>query len=120
MFVGIMGSIDDFAEEPMETINYVECHDNRTLWDQFVEYREQRTDSIVFTDSDLLRMHKLGAVIVLTSQGLPFLQIGQEMCRTKGTTFSRSQGDLRQRPWKNLNRLKSSHLVVSKRRRRGK
>lgn len=34
---GIMGSIDDFADEPTEVINYVECHDNRTLYDQLWE-----------------------------------------------------------------------------------
>uniref|UniRef100_A0A7S2ZCJ1 Glycosyl hydrolase family 13 catalytic domain-containing protein n=2 Tax=Rhodosorus marinus TaxID=101924 RepID=A0A7S2ZCJ1_9RHOD len=81
---GIMGSIEDFASQPTETINYAECHDNRTLWDQFSHYRELRTDSIVFTDSDFIRMGKLAALIIFTSQGLPFIQIGQEMCRTKG------------------------------------
>eukprot|EP00170_Pyropia_yezoensis_P002602 contig_10948_g2606 len=34
---GIMGSIDDFADSPTEVINYVECHDNRTLYDQLWE-----------------------------------------------------------------------------------
>eukprot|EP00188_Purpureofilum_apyrenoidigerum_P004483 Plantae.Rhodophyta-Purpureofilum_apyrenoidigerum.ctg5101.p1 GENE.Plantae.Rhodophyta-Purpureofilum_apyrenoidigerum.ctg5101~~Plantae.Rhodophyta-Purpureofilum_apyrenoidigerum.ctg5101.p1 ORF type:complete len:537 (-),score=74.95 Plantae.Rhodophyta-Purpureofilum_apyrenoidigerum.ctg5101:47-1489(-) len=81
---GIMGSVHDFADQPTEVINYVECHDNRTLWDQFDHFRTERTDNIKFTDSDLERMHKLAAVTILTAQGIPFIQIGQEMCRTKG------------------------------------
>ena len=31
---GIKGSIDDFTDSPLETINYVSCHDNHTLWDR--------------------------------------------------------------------------------------
>lgn len=80
---GIIGSIDEFCDSPMETINYVECHDNYTLWDHMQFYIKSRTDDIVFTDEDVRRMHVLSAIIVLTSQGIPFIQIGQEMCRSK-------------------------------------
>jgi pullulanase len=80
---GIIGSIDDFADGPLETINYVECHDNYTLEDHFRLYVSRRTDDIVFSDSDFERMHKLAAAIIFTSQGIPMMQIGQEMCRTK-------------------------------------
>jgi len=80
---GILGSIHDFTDSPTETINYIECHDNRTLYDHFCEYRDLRNDDIQFYESDLVRMHKLGAVVVFTSQGMPFMQMGQEMCRTK-------------------------------------
>src|SRR4030095_12204145 len=34
--IGIRGSIDDFSESPLESINYVESHDNRTLRDLLV------------------------------------------------------------------------------------
>lgn len=80
---GIIGSIDDFTDTPLETINYVECHDNYSLEDHFRLYISQRTDDIVFSDSDVVRMHKLAAAIIFTSQGIPMMQIGQEMCRTK-------------------------------------
>lgn len=80
---GIIGSIDDFSDSPFETINYVECHDNYTLWDHMRFYIRSRTDNIVFTEDDLRRMHRLAALIILTSQGIPFIQAGQEMCRTK-------------------------------------
>ena len=31
---GIIGSITDFTDSPLETINYITCHDGRILWDQ--------------------------------------------------------------------------------------
>ncbi len=37
----------------------------------------------MFTDEDLRRMHMLSAVMIFTAQGIPFIQMGQEMCRTK-------------------------------------
>jgi len=138
---GIMGSIDDFADAPTEVINYVACHDNRTLYDQLWEiYRGggEDTDADVAPPEEepagvgavkdigpapdathlsvdaatavataaadaaaaatrasaaaaaasvpalLRRCAALATAIVLTAQGVPFLQLGQEFFRTKG------------------------------------
>lgn len=80
---GIVGSVDTFCDWPMESINYVECHDNYTLWDHLRFYVRSRADDIVFSDDDLRRMHRLAAAVIFTAQGVPFIQAGQEMCRTK-------------------------------------
>lgn len=80
---GIVGSVDTFCDWPMESINYVECHDNYTLWDHLRFYVRSRADDIVFSDDDLRRMHRLAAAVIFTAQGIPFIQGGQEMCRTK-------------------------------------
>jgi len=80
---GIIGSVDNFCDIPLETINYVECHDNYTLWDHMRFYIRSRTDDIKFSEEDMRRMNRLAAAIVFTSQGIPFMQVGQEMCRTK-------------------------------------
>ncbi len=77
---GIEGSINDFADSPVEAINYVASHDNHTLWDRLVV--TTRNDRNV-TDTDRKRMDKLAAVLVLTSQGIPFLEGGQDMLRTR-------------------------------------
>ena len=66
-----------FADEPEEVINYVSCHDGYTLWDKVVgstpnAEREER-----------VKMAKLGAGIILTSQGRAFIHGGEEMLRTK-------------------------------------
>jgi pullulanase len=78
---GILGSVTDFTDGPLETLNYMECHDNRTLWDRLV-YITVGDKKI--TDADRVAMDKLGAVILFTSQGIPFIQAGQEFLRTKG------------------------------------
>ena len=76
---GIKGSIDDFAQYPYESINYVAVHDGRTFWDQL----HASTKDSDFTKDQLIAMNKLAAVILFTSQGIPFIHGGQEMLRTK-------------------------------------
>jgi pullulanase len=88
---GIMGSIDDFADSPLEVINYVACHDGRTLWDQLVASTESGAQR---TDTELKAMDKLASVILFTSQGVPFILGGQEFLRTKfGSHNSYNQPD---------------------------
>ncbi len=63
--------------QPMQSINYVECHDNHTLWDKLKlalanEAREKR-----------IKRQLLANAIVLLSQGVPFIHAGQEFLRTK-------------------------------------
>ena len=77
---GIEGSVNDFASSPTEAINYAASHDNHTLWDRLLA--TTRNDRNV-TDADRKRMDKLAAALVLTSQGIPFLEGGQDLLRTK-------------------------------------
>lgn len=79
--LGIAGSIDDFTDAPVESINYVECHDNHTFWDRLVI---STSEDPRLTDADRRAMNRLGAAILFTSQGIPFFQSGQEMLRSKG------------------------------------
>ena len=79
---GIRGSIESFAEAPVESINYIECHDNHTLVDRLREtaMKLQRP-----ADEDvLLSMSALGVVAIMTAQGVPFVHCGQEFGRSKG------------------------------------
>ncbi len=62
---------------PIQSVNFVECHDNHTLWDRLlvangIEANELRQ-----------RRHRFATSIVLLSQGIPFLHSGQEFFRTK-------------------------------------
>ena len=75
---GIRGSIDEFADAPPETINYVSCHDNHTLWD-----RINLTEGVTRDEDLKIRMALLAEAIMLTSQGIPFFQSGAELLRTK-------------------------------------
>jgi pullulanase len=77
---GIAGAVDDFADTPSESINYVECHDNHTLWDRLAI---STIDDSRVTPDDRRAMCRLAAVLLMTSQGIPFIQTGQAFLRTK-------------------------------------
>lgn len=70
--------ISSFAIEPDQTVNFVECHDNHTLWDKIVLSTEGESDEL------RRAMHRLASSITLTSQGISFIHAGQEFYRTKG------------------------------------
>lgn len=66
-----------YSNEPTQTIVYVSCHDNPTLWDKL--HYSCPTEK----ESEYIKMQKLANAIVLTSQGVPFLHAGEEFARTK-------------------------------------
>lgn len=66
-----------WANEPYQCINYISAHDNYTLWDKL--YMTNKDSSL----QKRKNMNKLAAAIVLTSQGIPFFQAGEEFLRTK-------------------------------------
>lgn len=66
-----------WANEPWQSISYVSCHDNHTIYDKL---KVSRRDA---SRSDRIKMNKLATAVVLTSQGTPFLHAGSEMLRTK-------------------------------------
>ena len=70
-------SIGAWANNPHQSINYAEAHDNLTLWDRL------STASDDESEETRIKMDKLAASIVLTSQGVPFFQLGQDFLRTK-------------------------------------
>lgn len=69
--------ISNFTEKAGESINYVSCHDNLTLWDKIC------SDFPYLSKESRVRMHRLAHVVVFTSQGIPFIQGGDEFLRTK-------------------------------------
>jgi pullulanase len=82
---GIVGGIEYSSDiktwgkiEPVQSINYAEDHSNNTLWDKLLITNPKDNEAT------RLKMHKMADAIVLTSQGIPFFQAGQEFLRTKG------------------------------------
>jgi pullulanase len=69
-----------FAYKPEQAINYVSSHDNLTLWDRI----QKDTAAASLDDATKVRMDEFAEGIVFTSQGVPFMQGGDEMLRTKG------------------------------------
>ena len=78
----IVGGID-YSKEislwgetlPNQVVNYVECHDNCTFRDKL--------SAVIADEKDLVELQKLSLGIILLSQGIPFMQVGQEFLRTK-------------------------------------
>ena len=69
--------MSDWCPAPTQTINYVSCHDNNTLLDRISLATPGRSFA------DRVRMSRLAAAFYLTAQGVPFMQAGEEMLRSK-------------------------------------
>ncbi len=89
---GITSRNPNAKEKPDLTIHYAECHDNYTLADKLAislvhghcqaDWKEY--DEFSESQKDLLRkQNKLAAAFVILAQGIPFINGGQEFCRTK-------------------------------------
>jgi len=66
-----------WAKEPYHCVSYASCHDNHTLWDKIL------ITTPGMKDVDRIKLYKLAAAIVLTSQGIAFIHAGEELLRTK-------------------------------------
>ena len=65
------------AHDPGQSVNYVEAHDNLTLFDKLqASMPSAKPAAIIAAD-------KMAASFVFLSQGLPFMQAGQEFMRSK-------------------------------------
>jgi pullulanase len=72
------GQSAGYTLDPQENIVYISKHDNQTFWD-FSQYK-------LPVDTDMairIRAHNVGMSIVLLSQGVPFIQAGDDLLRSK-------------------------------------
>jgi len=67
-----------FASEPSEVVNYVENHDNQTLFDVNALKLPLATSR-----EDRARVQMLGAALVAFSQGVAYFHAGQDILRSK-------------------------------------
>ncbi|MGF2617453.1 type I pullulanase [Rossellomorea vietnamensis] len=72
--IGLTGESGLFLH-PAQTVNYVESHDNHTLWDKI--------SACCPDEAEREKRHMLATSMVLLSQGIAFLHAGQEFLRTK-------------------------------------
>ena len=66
-----------WAAQPSQCVNYVSCHDNNSLFYRIVLAAPEAPRQAQ------IRMNNLAAAFTMLSQGVPFLQAGEEMLRTK-------------------------------------
>ncbi len=97
VLAGIVGNTDYSTEivtkwtttTPGQSVNYVESHDNMTLADKITASVKN------VAPADVAKLSQLAGSMALLSQGLPFLQAGQEFLRSKGgDTNSYKSSDL--------------------------
>jgi 1,4-alpha-glucan branching enzyme len=82
---GVVGNIffDRFVNgnwttlDPGQSVNYVEAHDNLSLYDKLKASKRGSTEA------QLATYHRLATSVVMLAQGMPFIQAGQEFLRTK-------------------------------------
>jgi len=67
-----------YASQPGEVVNYVENHDNQTLWDNDVLKLPLSTSG-----ADRARVQILGAAVVAFSQGVAYFHAGVDLLRSK-------------------------------------
>lgn len=66
-----------WTDDPAQSVNYVESHDNLTFYDKLTLSMPNASES------ERIAADKLGAALVFLAQGVPFMQAGQELLRSK-------------------------------------
>ncbi|MCF6751042.1 alpha-1,6-glucosidase domain-containing protein, partial [Escherichia coli] len=64
-----------YAQDPFEVQNYVDKHDNQTLFDNLI-YKAPE-------GADLVRMQGVSLATAMLGQGIPFTHAGVELLRSK-------------------------------------
>jgi pullulanase len=67
-----------YTADPREAVNYIEAHDNDTLWDA-IQAKAAPAESV----DDRVRMQNLGVSLLGFGQGIPFYHAGVELLRSK-------------------------------------
>ncbi|MFU2206827.1 pullulanase [Streptococcus pluranimalium] len=70
------------ADDPGDVIQYIAAHDNLTLFD-IIAQSIKKDPAKPENEKEIHRRLRLGNLMVLTSQGTPFIHSGQEYGRTK-------------------------------------
>ena len=66
-----------WCKNPAQSVNYASCHDNMSLFDRITQSTPKETRK------NRIRMNRLAAAFYMTCQGVPFLQAGEELLRSK-------------------------------------
>jgi pullulanase len=70
--------VSNWLASPMQSINYMTCHDDLVLWDKLKISMPGAPDAL------LMETMKLGYLALYTSQGVPLILGGEEFARSKG------------------------------------
>ena len=93
-------SKEPWANEPVQMISYVSCHDDMCLVDRL------KTELPGIATDEIIRLDLLAQTAVFTSQGVPFMLSGEEMLRDKKGVHNsfESPDSVNHLDWQNLQR----------------
>lgn len=87
----IRGSVTSWARHPLQSVNYMESHDDHSLVDELTLNPGRDGRELSARDE---RVHKLAATLIFTSLGTPMITEGQDWMRSKhGIRNTYNQGD---------------------------
>ena len=94
--------------DPEQVIQYVEAHDNLTLYDKLLRSNPDDSEEV------RIKRHTLATSIVLLSQGVPFIHGGQEFLRTKAGVANsyQSPDEINQFEWERVTTYQESVAYV--------
>lgn len=88
---GIRGSVEGWARHPLQSVNYMESHDDYSLVDELTSNPGRDGRELSYRDE---RIHKLAATLIMGSLGTPMITEGQDWMRSKhGIRNTYNQGD---------------------------
>jgi pullulanase/glycogen debranching enzyme len=88
---GIRGSVESWTTHPLQSVNYMESHDDLSLTDELSN--NPGNDGRELSNRDE-RIHKLASTLIFTSLGTPMITEGQAYLRSKhGIRNTYNQGD---------------------------
>lgn len=76
----IAGSVDTWASDPLQPVNYLESHDDMALADELCTRPDRDGRSLQELD---VAANRLAATILFTALGIPMISEGQEFIRSK-------------------------------------
>ena len=76
--VDYRGQKSGYTKDPQEAINYISKHDNETIWD-ISQYKHATGTAL----AERVRADNVGMSVLMLAQGIPFMQAGTEILRSK-------------------------------------
>ena len=76
--VDYRGQQSGYTKDPQEAVNYISKHDNETIWD-ISQYKHATGTAL----AERVRADNVGMSVIMLAQGIPFLQAGTEILRSK-------------------------------------
>lgn len=97
-------------QEVVQSINYLECHDNATIYDKLLVCNQEENEETRKKRQLMMNM------TLLLSQGIPFIHCGQEFYRSKGgrgNTYN-CQDDINKVDWSLVDKNRYSIDTIKK------